>query len=52
MATQLKDGYFSAWHLPENRADLHRILAELRQTAPVHDDPARRCWMLNAIMMS
>ncbi len=46
MPTQLKDGYFSAWHLPENRADPHRILAELRRTDPVHYDPARQCWML------
>jgi|GEM_PF-4550491 len=46
MATQLKDGSFSACHLPENRADPHRIFAEPRQTPPVNHDPTRRCWML------
>ena len=46
MPTQLKDGYFSALHLSENRADSHWILAELCRTDPVHYDPTRQCWML------
>ena len=52
MPLQLKDGSFSALPLPENRTDAHRILAELRQTDPVHDDPARQCWMLTRYRLS